>query len=849
MSRLRRAVAVVTTALLSSGALAALAPDALADAPITVYVDPAGGGSDHDGCAGSANACATIGYALGAVAPGGSVIVQPGTYDESPDITQQVTLVGNGAVVNSLTIGDAAGDVEVRGFSVASTSTPLVTISDHTPGVRISFHDNTLDGGAAPQTAVEVNDNSADVSISNDTIRGTTTGVDLIGTAPGAYAVNDNSFAITDGTGAAVALTAPGAADTLTATVGGNTGTVSPTGRTITQAGPGTISVSTGSPNRLHADGTSVSVPDAPTTLTTLETPTAFAATVSSGTTLSNAALDVVVSAPAGTTANELTLGANLDGGSGYTDVALLGTGPFHARIADLPGLAPNNDALVHLRLAALDGAAAGALSLALDLDEAGAAGAVLNTATTTSLSVQTVVNSPPTATAQSISVARNGATDITLDATPTDNDPITAWTHTAVAHGTLTPTDDQHLHYTPDTGYSGPDSFTYTATDRAGVSSAAEVDIAVTADHAPQANSVTERIDHGAKNVPIDLSGSVSDLDHDRLTFAVDTAAAHGSATVDAATGVASYTPAADFGGADTFTYTVNDGSQDSRPATVTVSVDSAPTVTVAPQAPHAPLGGSTQLQLVGNDVDGDRLGYWVGTPTYGSVRRSGTLLTYTAPTDWAGRATFPFSAKDGHGGKATGTAEVIVDRAATALRLSISPKRPTAAQHPSLTVRVSSAGNPDGLVTVGNTTTRARHGIATFSLSTYAGGVHTVSAAFRGTLTAGPVDRATTSFTVTRVASSLTVTTDPLQLTTTTKNATATVRVGAGSLTASSGVVTIDENGHRLASGSVRGGSVTVHLPRFTLGQHNLTVAYTGTDRIAPSSIVQVERVSLGR
>ncbi len=58
----------------------------------------------------------------------------------------------------------------------------------------------------------------------------------------------------------------------------------------------------------------------------------------------------------------------------------------------------------------------------------------------------------------------------------------------------------------------------------------------------------------------------------------------------------------------------------------------------------------------------------------------------------------------------------------------------------------------------------------------------------------------------------------------------------------------MTIDENGNRLAQGTPRVGVVTLRLPRFPLGQHNLTVSYTGTDSIAGSSVIEIERVGLG-
>jgi hypothetical protein len=72
--------------------------------------------------------------------------------------------------------------------------------------------------------------------------------------------------------------------------------------------------------------------------------------------------------------------------------------------------------------------------------------------------------------------------------------------------------------------------------------------------------------------------------------------------------------------------------------------------------------------------------------------------------------------------------------------------------------------------------------------------------------------------------------------------------VTVTAGPFRPSGGTVTIDENGNRLAQGTPKVGVVSLGLPRFTLGQHNLTVSYTGTASIATSSVIETERVSLG-
>ena len=62
------------------------------------------------------------------------------------------------------------------------------------------------------------------------------------------------------------------------------------------------------------------------------------------------------------------------------------------------------------------------------------------------------------------------------------------------------------------------------------------------------------------------------TDPDGDALTFLVTGTPAHGSLTGTGAN--RTYTPAADYHGADSFTFTVSDGTSTSLPATVTITV-----------------------------------------------------------------------------------------------------------------------------------------------------------------------------------------------------------------------------------------------------------------------------------
>ncbi|MGH3751496.1 MAG: Ig-like domain-containing protein [Pseudonocardiaceae bacterium] len=78
---------------------------------------------------------------------------------------------------------------------------------------------------------------------------------------------------------------------------------------------------------------------------------------------------------------------------------------------------------------------------------------------------------------------------------------------------------------------------------------------------------------------------GNDTDPDNDPLTAAVVTGPAHGTVTLNA-DGSFAYTPALDFTGTDSFTYTADDGTATSNTATVTLTVtpvNDAPTVAVA--------------------------------------------------------------------------------------------------------------------------------------------------------------------------------------------------------------------------------------------------------------------------
>ncbi|MCE9571630.1 MAG: tandem-95 repeat protein [Deltaproteobacteria bacterium] len=190
-----------------------------------------------------------------------------------------------------------------------------------------------------------------------------------------------------------------------------------------------------------------------------------------------------------------------------------------------------------------------------------------------------TPVNDLPVALGDALTVDEDAAATV-VAVLGNDSDVEGALTVTAVtqpAHGTVTLVTGV-VRYQPAANYSGPDSFTYTVTDTGGATATATVTVTVApVNDAPiavaGAASATQTV-----ATTITLVGSDIDLPAQTLTFAIGTAPAHGAlgaiTPVTATTATVVYTSTAGYLGADAFTFTVNDGTATSAPATVSITV-----------------------------------------------------------------------------------------------------------------------------------------------------------------------------------------------------------------------------------------------------------------------------------
>ena len=195
--------------------------------------------------------------------------------------------------------------------------------------------------------------------------------------------------------------------------------------------------------------------------------------------------------------------------------------------------------------------------------------GLLTSPAATVSLTVK-AVNIPPTATAQSVSLAEDSSKTITLAATDPDNTTLTYALASQPAKGTATISGNV-VTYQPNANFNGTDSFTFTASDGAAVSAAATVNLTVTAvNDAPVATAQTITVPSSGPTT-ITLTGT--DVDGDTLTYALASSPVVKATLSAISNGKVTYTPKAGIT-SDAFAFTVKDASLTSSAATVTITV-----------------------------------------------------------------------------------------------------------------------------------------------------------------------------------------------------------------------------------------------------------------------------------
>jgi VCBS repeat-containing protein len=279
-----------------------------------------------------------------------------------------------------------------------------------------------------------------------------------------------------------------------------------------------------------------------------------------------------------------------------------------------------------------------------------------------------TADNDGPAANADSATVAEDGSVSVTVLSNDTDpeNDTLDVTDVTQGTNGAVVLNANDTVTYTPNANFSGTDSFTYTISDGNGGTASATVTITITAvNDAPVANADSASVsENGSASIAV-LSND-TDVENDTLSVTSVTQGAHGAVVINANNTV-TYTPAAGYVGADTFTYTISDGNGGTATASVSVNVDNVNDAPVA-NADAATLAedASTTITVLANDSDPDNDVLSVASVTQGAhgtvTINPNKTVTYTPVANYNGGDSFTYTAADGNGGTATATVTVTI-------------------------------------------------------------------------------------------------------------------------------------------------------------------------------------------
>jgi alpha-tubulin suppressor-like RCC1 family protein len=272
--------------------------------------------------------------------------------------------------------------------------------------------------------------------------------------------------------------------------------------------------------------------------------------------------------------------------------------------------------------------------------------------AATVSVTV-TCVDTPPVAVNDSATLNEDAsatAVDVLANDTDIDAGPKSVASKTEGAHGTVAITGGgTGLTYTPNANYCGSDSFTYALNG----GSTATVTITVSCvDDPPVAVNDSATPNEDAIATAIDVLANDTDIDAGPKSIASKSNSAHGTVAITGGGTGLTYTPAANYCGSDSFSYTLNGGSSATVSVTVTC-IDDAPLAvndsdTVIEDSP------ATTIDVLANDTDIDAGPMTITGRTNGShgpvtVIGGGAGLTYTPEANYCGPDSFTYTLNGG--------------------------------------------------------------------------------------------------------------------------------------------------------------------------------------------------------
>ena len=253
-------------------------------------------------------------------------------------------------------------------------------------------------------------------------------------------------------------------------------------------------------------------------------------------------------------------------------------------------------------------------------------------------------INDIPTANSQEIKTEEDVPVSITLTGDDPDGDKLTFYVSEGPQNGTLSG-DLPNVVYTPKADFSGTDSFTFFVSDGVANSELATVNITIsTINDPPIANSDSIKVDEDSF-VQITLKGS--DPEGNTINYTIVSNPINGKLTGTPPNLV--YTPNPDYNGTDSFTFKVNDGSLDSQPAKIDITINPVnDKPTVESFSITTKEDTSVSFTFKGKDIDNDVLTFTYTKPLHGNVFGSPPIWSYKPDPNFYGEDSFTYSASD---------------------------------------------------------------------------------------------------------------------------------------------------------------------------------------------------------
>jgi cysteine-rich repeat protein len=279
----------------------------------------------------------------------------------------------------------------------------------------------------------------------------------------------------------------------------------------------------------------------------------------------------------------------------------------------------------------------------------------------------------------------------------------------TALAgNGTVTVDGANQIIYTPDADFNGTDVISYQVTDGDGDAGSAMVTVMVTAvDDLPVASDDASSVAEDGSVVIAVLANDSGLGDGGLVLVAGDPAG--GSATVNGDDTI-TYTPDANFNGADSFTYTVTDGDGDSASASVAVMVNGADDLpNASDDTTSVAEDGSVVIAVLANDSGlGDGPLTLTTLPAgHGALTVNGNgTITYTPVANFNGPDGFTYTVTDADGDADSATVVITVDSVDDQPSASDDTATPTEDSAVVIAVLANDSGRGDAPLTITTTT-----------------------------------------------------------------------------------------------------------------------------------------------